>query len=223
MGSVSKLVQRYTALQRAFHWVNAVCIGVLLVSGLAIYDPDLFGWMHVPAATWFAWHRWFAVTFLVAVGFHIVYDSFVLDEFAFMWFGKEEVERQKLIARNFLGLSKAYPKYGKYHPSQITYHWLAAANLLALVLTGLILWKPARALFPLRLLGLGWDFVYACRTLHDFFTATLMALIIGHVYFGIGIKKNWIISKSMLTGTLPYEEYARYHEVEGIGGLEGRS
>ncbi len=218
---MSKLVRRYTVPQRVFHWVNVVSVGVLLVSGLGIYAPDLFGGGGVPAATWYAWHRWFAVIFLVAVGFHIVYDSFVLDEFAFMWFGKKEMERQKLIARNFLGLSKSYPKYGKYHPTQITYHWAVAANLLALVLTGLILWRPARALFPLRLLGLGWDFVYACRTLHDFFTATLMAMVIAHVYFGILIKKNWVISRSMLTGTLPYDEYARYHELEGASGLEG--
>ncbi len=48
-----------------------------------------------------------------------------------------------------------------------------------------------------------------------------MAMVIAHVYFGILIKKNWVISRSMLTGTLPYDEYARYHELEGASGLEG--
>jgi len=215
------MVKRYTAAQIAFHWVDTVCVGVLLVSGLGIYDPDIFGGL--PAATWYAWHSWFAVIFLFALGFHVVYDGLVLDELAFMWFGKRELERQRMIARNFLGLTRAYPKYGKYHPSQIIFHWLAAANVLALVLTGLVLWKPTRALFPLRMLGLGWDFVYSCRTLHDFFTATLIALLIGHVYFGIGIRKNWATARSMLTGKLPYEEYAKYHEVEGLGGVEEAS
>jgi len=45
-------------------------------------------------------------------------------------------------------------------------------------------------------------------------TVSLAAMIIGHVYFAVFIKKNWPDLKAMFTGTIPLEEYMRYHEIE---------
>jgi cytochrome b subunit of formate dehydrogenase len=114
-----------------------------------------------------------------------------------------------------MGFSPVYPKYNKYHPMQIGTHWMMAGSLFALIITGLIIWKPTRIIFPLGLLGLGWDFVFLCRTLHDFFASGLMALIIGHVYFAVVIKKNWTISATMLTGQVDHSYYAKFHELAG--------
>ena len=50
--------------------------------------------------------------------------------------------------------------------------------------------------------------------LHDFLTATLVVLIIGHVYFAVFIKKNWPDLRAMFTGKIPLEEYEKYHEIE---------
>lgn len=220
-----RAILRYTMPQRLFHWVNGGTCILLLISGLAVYSPGLLPGSF-PTASWFALHRWFAVVLMVGIPFHVVYDGYVQDSLGFMWFSRATFKTLGQIARNFLGLSPVYPKYTKYHPMQVGTHWMMAANLFALIVTGLILWKPTRILFPLDLLGLGWDFIFFSRTIHDFFAASFMALIIGHVYFAIVIKKNWVISQTMLTGKIDYDYYARFHEIMGeievTEGSEGK-
>ena len=64
---------------------------------------------------------------------------------------------------------------------------------------------------PLSLFGLGWDFIYFTRILHGFFSATLFASLIGHLYFALFIKTNWPEAKSMVTGRMPLREYLTSH------------
>ncbi len=207
-------VKRYTVPQRIFHWFNALSVFFLLISGLAIYAPYLFASLNIPTATWFKLHMWFVPLFLAGVGFHIIHAAFFLDRLGNLWFGRAEQRRLITIITNFYGLTREYPKLGKYHPAQILVHWAFFANLLALTLTGFILWKPLRHLIPFRLFGFGWDFIFFNRILHDFLTASLGGLIIGHVYFAVFIKKNWPDLKAMFTGKIPLEEYEKYHEIE---------
>ena len=74
-----------------------------------------------------------------------------------------EVKRFLSIFKNFFGLSKSYPLAGKYHPSQILFHWVVAANLILLILTGFMICKHFRDLLPFSLFGLGWDFIFYNR------------------------------------------------------------
>jgi formate dehydrogenase subunit gamma len=206
--------KRYTVPQRIFHWVNAVSVFVLLISGLAIYSPNFFASVNIPTSTWFKLHMWFTPIFLAGIAFHIIHATFFLDRLGNLWFGRAEQRRSTIIIRNFFGITREYPKLGKYHPAQILVHWAFVANLLVLTLTGFILWKPLRYLIPFRLFGFGWDFIFFNRILHDLFTASLASLVIGHFYFAVFIKKNWAELKAMFTGTIPLEEYKRYHEIE---------
>ncbi|MBI5167824.1 MAG: cytochrome b/b6 domain-containing protein [candidate division NC10 bacterium] len=212
-----ELVYRYTVPQRLFHWANALSVLTLTITGLAIYSPGYFSFLNIRTVTWFSIHVYTVAFLLLLIIFHIVYDSFVLDRFSNMWFGKDERRRLGLILKNFFGLTREYPKYSKFNPGQILYHWAIALNLLALFLTGIVIWKPLRFLFPLRLLGLGWEFTFINRILHDLFTATLLALWIGHIYFGLFIKENWKEAASVLKGTVPLPEYEKYHESPEMG------
>jgi formate dehydrogenase subunit gamma len=216
-----KVVLRYTVPQRLFHWANAVTCIVLLISGLAIFSPGLFPGSTTTAA-WFALHRWFAVVLMLGIFFHVVYDAYIQDAWGFMWFGRDAAGQLGQIARNFLGLSPVYPKYGKYHPMQMGSHWMMAGSVFALVVTGLILWRPARIVLPLDLLGLDWEFIFLCRILHGFLASALMALIIGHVYFAVVVKKNWIISKTMITGKIDYDYYVTFHEIAAERSVQRR-
>ena len=206
------LVYRYTVPQRLFHWANALSVLALTITGLAIYIPAYFSFLNIQTVTWFSIHVYTVGFFLLFIVFHTVYDSFVLDLFSNMWFGREERQRLVLILKNFFGLTRQYPKFSKFNPGQILYHWAIALNLLALFITGIVIWKPLRFLFPLRLLGFGWEFIFINRILHDLFTATLMALWIGHIYFGLFIKENWKEAASIIKGTVPLPEYEKYHE-----------
>ena len=61
--------------------------------------------------------------------------------------------------------------------------------------------------------GLGWDSIYYNRLFHGFFSATLGATLIVHFYFALLIKKNWVETKSMITGRVPLREYLDSHSL----------
>jgi len=211
--SKEELTERYTLFQRIYHWVNTVAVFMLIVSGWMIYQPRKLTSVEVPPSSWFLWHRWGVALLLVGLGFHVIYESFIVRRPNPMAINLDEVKRILSIIKNFFGLSRSYPLAGKYHPGQIIFHWAVAANLFLLTLTGFVIWKPFRDLLPLSLFGLGWDFIFYNRLLHGFFSATLIASLIGHIYFALFIKKNWGETKSMITGRVLLHEYLRSHSL----------
>ncbi len=150
---------------RAFHWTNAATVGILVVSGLAIYGIPSADAARRTTAFWFAWHAWTAPLFAAVIVAHVVHEIVTPSHIDEMW--------------------PVAPRPGKYDAAQVVFHWLVALNLAALLLTGAVLWRPLRGLLPLRVLALGWDFVFVNRVLHAWFTSTLLALVLGHVYFGV--------------------------------------
>jgi len=204
-------IERHTLLQRIYHWTNAAAVIILTISGWAIYQPQGPFALGQTPNYWFLWHQWGTAILLVGLVFHMIHESFMAKGANSMAVNQAEGIRLLAILKNFFGFSRSYPRASKYHPGQIIFHWLVAGNLFLLILTGSVIWKPFRELLPLSLLGLGWDFIFANRLLHDFFSATLMASLIGHVYFALFIKKNWPEAKSMFTGRISLREYLSSH------------
>lgn len=205
-------IQRHTLFQRLYHWLNALAVLTLTISGWMIYQPRGIS-SESTAFDWFFWHRWGVALLLVGIAFHIVYESFIARGANPMAVNRTEAKKILAIFKNFFGLSNSYPLATKYHPGQIFFHWAVAGNLFLLILTGFVLWKPFRDLLPLSLFGLGWDFIYYNRLFHGFFSATLAASLIGHFYFALMIKKNWGETKSMITGRVPLRGYLDSHSL----------
>jgi len=204
-------IQRHSLFQRIYHWANSVAIFTLVISGWMMYQPLQIPTLEGTASEWFFWHRWGISLLLGGIVAHIIHEAFVAKEANPMVFNRAEVQRILSIFKNFFGLSKNYPLAGKYHTGQIFFHWAVAGNILLLILTGMVLWKPFRGFLPLSLFGLGWDFIYFSRILHGFFSATLIASLIGHLYFALFIKKNWPETKSIVTGRMSLREYLESH------------
>lgn len=169
---------RHTAFQRVFHWANALLVAIFTVSGLAIYTPGSMGGPGLTTAFWFSWHVWVVWPSAALVAAHVVFEYRAPGGADTMWPGRG--------------------RPGKYSRAQVFYHWAIASNILALALTGAVLWKPLRALVPLRLLGLGWDVVFVARVVHGLLTATLVALVLAHVYFALLVPENQRRARSML-------------------------
>jgi len=206
-----KEMGRYTLFQRIYHWANTAAIFTLLFSGWMIYRFRPLFLLEGTTSEYFTWHRWGVGLLLVGIAFHVIYESFVARDPNPMIFSLTEAKKILAILKNFFGLSRFYPLATKYHPGQIFFHWAVAGNVFCLILTGFVLWKPLRDLLPLSLLGLGWDFIFYCRVLHGFFSATLIASLMGHIYFALFIKKNWTETKSMFTGSVPLQDYLESH------------
>ncbi|HYB20801.1 MAG TPA: cytochrome b/b6 domain-containing protein [Thermodesulfobacteriota bacterium] len=204
-------MERHSLFQRIYHWSNAAAVLTLSFSGWMIYQPRQAPTLEQTASEWFFWHRWGVAVLLAGVLAHTINESFMAQGANPMAMNRAEARRILAIFRNFFGLSKSYPLAGKYHTGQIFFHWAVAGNLFLLILTGMVLWKPLRDLLPLSLLGLGWDFIFFSRLLHGFFSATLTASLIGHLYFALFIKKNWPEAKSIVTGRISCREYLESH------------
>ncbi len=213
MAAKEEEIERHTLFQRIFHWSNAGAVMVLTISGWMIYYPRETPPLVGAASFWFFWHRWGVALLLVGLVFHSIYESFIAGGSNPMAVNRKEVRRISAILKNFFGLSKSYPLATKYHPGQIFFHWVVAGNLFLLILTGFVIWKPFRDLLPIFLFGLGWNFIFYSRLLHGFFSATLIASLIGHIYFAILIKKNWSETKSIFTGRVSLREYLNSHSL----------
>ena len=207
-----EVMQRHTLFQRFSHWLNALAVLTLTYSGWMIYQPRGISSEATPFDSFF-WHRWGAALLLVGIAFHVVYESFIARGANPMAANRTQAKIILAIIKNFFGLSKSYPLATKYHTGQIIFHWAVAGNLFFLILTGFVIWKPLRDLLPLALFGLGWDFIYYNRLFHGFFSATLGASLIVHIYFALLIKKNWVETKSMITGRVPLREYLDSHSL----------
>lgn len=207
------ILVRYSIGQRLFHWTNAfLCLG-LLVSGAGMYSPGLLP--GIPTAVWFGWHRFFGVFLVIGIFYHIFGDVYLRNAGSFMVLDKAAVNDLKTIGMNFLGLQKSYPRHGRYNPLQILVHWIIALVILGLIMTGFVLWKPTRLVIPLNLFGFDMEFIFFCRLLHGLLSGVLLALIMGHFYFAVMIRKNWVISKAMLTGRIELSHYLVEHSVRG--------
>ena len=201
-------VQRRDMAQIAFHWVNAVAIVALTVSGLLIY----FGY---PAtADYFMWHLWAAWVLLAALVFHIWYSTIRFKYFYRMWVTAEDLRAAMGRLPGFGGSgAKSAPKHKFYKVEQIVFHWALAAVVVGIVITGFILWKPGRDFVGPFWLPWGWDAVFAARVLHQILTFALIVLVIAHVYFAVLVPKEWPRLKSIFTGRVPYAWYAREHRI----------
>ena len=191
---------RYEVGARLYHWGNSFLVLGLAVSGIALFSPGLLG-----GAPWLLLHEVLAILFVVGLALHVVVAP-RRGEGRSMWFEARDVRDLRIVAANFLGRTREYPAFGKYDPWQKIYH--ACLTLLAgvLVFSGMYLLINAEA-------WMTFDHAWmrVMRVLHDVGAFAFVAVLLGHVYFGL-IRVNWPQLVSMLTGRLRGSSFNRYHD-----------
>ena len=196
--------KRRSTAKIVYHWVNFAAIASLLVTGLLIFygDPDTAGL--------FEWHLWGAWIFLGALAFHIWNDTIRFKHFHRMLFTGQDLS--DAMARILPGGGGGEQKHPFYKVEQIAYHWILAAVVLGLVITGFTLWEPARIYVGAIWMPWGWDGVFFARVVHQIFTFLLLAMILAHVYFAVAVPKNWYVLKSIFTGRMSLSSYVKQHQ-----------
>jgi len=193
-------VVRYELGARLYHWGNTFLMLGLGLSGLALYSPGA-----LTGASWLVIHEVLAVFFILALGLHIVVAPMRGDGRS-MWFDAKDVRDLRDIAAHFVGLTQTYPAFGKYDPWQKVYHAALTLIAAALIFSGVYLFVSAEAWGTF---SHAW--VRLMRLLHDVGAFAFMAIIVGHVYFGI-IRVNWPQLVSMLTGRLRGSSFNLHHD-----------
>ena len=173
----------HPAWLRAMHWLNAVAVVVLMMSGWRIYNATAFLGFAIPKditlGGWLGgalqWH--FAAMWLLAAN-GLLYLSFNLGT-GRLWRKFFPLSGAALLAdvRAALQGKLAHADPRHYNTVQKLAYLLVIADSLVLVLSGLVLWKSVQ--FPLlrELVG-GYE---GARRVHFFAMAVLAAFVLIHL------------------------------------------
>lgn len=192
--ATGKQLARHAAIDRGFHWVMAVCVFVLLITGVLPIVGIKFGWLTV---------HWVSGLILTAIVILHVVRSIFWQSPKTMW----------VEARDFQEPFDADIKPGKYSLAQKGMHHSMTVLILAVIVTGIALlalidtpfWERSNAMEESTL---GWMFV-----LHGLSTLGLIGLTALHVYFAIRPEKRFY-TRSMISGWISENEHAAIHDPE---------
>lgn len=181
----AKTVVRYSAGDRAFHWILSVCFVFLLITGFGLFDKrfaflfELFGggavavWVHRLSGSLF---------FITGMKFLLGHakDTFSLDEDDKAWLK---------VMGGYLKKDAVVPPVGRYNAGQKIYGIVATVTALAFFATGLVMWNATTV--PLDLLRLS-------TLVHSFCFVVITVFFIIHVYMGLLVVPGSL--KAMTSG-----------------------
>jgi cytochrome b subunit of formate dehydrogenase len=204
--SLPDRIERHSLMARAFHWVMAASMFVLLFTAFLPVVGVQFPWV--------TWH-WIAGLVLTgSIVFHIIHASVWLD-FWSIWVGPKDIPELKTELMRELGHEDVPgPKSGKYPLGNRLYHTAIVVTALGAAVTGvLMMWRVRTPFFtrnPYLLSDATWGVTYVA---HGLAGVALVGLVIAHVYFAVRPEKWWI-TKGMILGWITRRQYLEHHEPE---------
>ena len=190
-----KDLQRYTANERANHWVVGICFILLALSGLAFFHPAFF-----PLTQLFGGGVWTRILHpfigvVMAISFLFIFLRFkslnVMTDTDREWLAR--------VGEMVDGNDHAMPEQGKYNGGQKMMFWALALCMLLLAVSGVLLWRAYFG-FDVSLVRFG-------AVVHAAAAAVMIGLIMVHVYAAIWVKGT---IRAMWYGTVT-RAWARQH------------
>ena len=192
------LIMRYRGFTRCNHWLTALCMIALLLSGFAFFHPSLYGLTNLfgggQITRWI--HPWIGV---------VLFLSFML-MFIQMWRlnlpHRDDLEWSKKIGGVLQGKEQNLPEVGKYNVGQKAVFWGMSISILLMLVTGIMIWEeyfPFLVSIPVRRIAV---VVHALSALVSFF------LVLAHVYAAIWTRGT---IRAMTRGTVTGGWAFRHH------------
>jgi cytochrome b subunit of formate dehydrogenase len=213
-------VARHSFGARAFHWVMAGAMFVLVFSAFLPKVGYQFDWVKM---------HWIAgVVLTISVIYHILHATFVLD-FWSIWPDSQDIADASNRMKRARGQSAAAPiRAGKYPLENKLFHLIVLLAGLSVIITGVFMMYRVRTPFFTRnpyLFGdMTWGLMYV---LHGLAGVGFVTLIMAHIYFAIRPEK-FFLTKSMFIGWISKEKFLEHHDperwlVEGGSSKAGQS
>ena len=188
-------LQRYSAGERANHWVVGICFILLALSGLAFFHPAFF-----PLTQLFGGGSW---TRILHPYIGVVMMLFFIMMFLRFWrlnvMEQRDVEWLKNVNKMIDGNDHDMPEQGKYNGGQKVLFWGLVVGMLALTASGVAMWRAW--------LHLPVDMVRVASVVHAAAAVWMIGLIIMHVYAAIWTRGT---IRAMLYGTVT-RAWAKQH------------
>ncbi|HEY6942695.1 formate dehydrogenase subunit gamma [Dokdonella sp.] len=203
---------RYRASTRIKHWIVAIGFVLAALSGLAMFHPSLF-WLGnlFGGGTWTRLlHPFVGVAMLVAFALlaATVGGDNRMQRHDWQWLrGWREVVADR---------ERELPEAGRYNAGQKLLYWLIVLCLVALLLSGIVIWRAYFSLFfPIEL-------VRFAAVVHAIAATVLVCAIVVHVYAAIWVKGS---VRAMTRGTVSpgwawKHHHAWFREVLRGGGRD---
>ncbi|MBK7023401.1 MAG: formate dehydrogenase subunit gamma [Sulfuritalea sp.] len=190
-----KDLQRYTAEERANHWIVGICFILLALSGLAFFHPAFY-----PLTQLFGGGVWARIL-------HPIIGWLMMIGFVVMYFRFKALNRMEPADREWLdrvgemmdGNDHNMPEQGKYNGGQKAMFWAMSVCMLLLFVSGIILWR-AYFSFPVDVVRLG-------AVVHAAVAAIMIAMIFVHVYAALWVRGT---VRAMVYGTVT-RAWAKQH------------
>ena len=129
-------VSRYTAGARLNHWITAISLILLALTGLSLFHPSLFWLTNLfgGGSVTRALHPWLGV---------ILFVSFCGLFFRFLplnFWNKDDTVWMKNIGAVARGQEEKLPELGKYNAGQKLVFWGMSLLILGLISSGIVIW-----------------------------------------------------------------------------------
>jgi len=202
------VVDRYTPGARINHWITAISLVLLALSGLALFHPKLFflsglfGGGQITRAI----HPWIGV---------VLFFSFFGLFFRFWKANLWKREDGTWLARLYDVLTNhedRLPEVGKYNAGQKMVFWLMSLLIIVLILSGLVIWDQ-------------YFFAYTsieqkrvAMLVHSVAAVTIICVWIVHVYAAIWVRGTiGAMVKGRVTGGWAWRHHRKWLR-ELVGG-----
>ena len=190
-----KDLKRYTASERANHWVVGISFILLALSGLAFFHPAFY-----PLTMLFGGGTWARILHpfigvIIGVAFAIMFIRF----YRLNFITPADREWISRIGEMIDGNDHNMPEQGKYNAGQKMVFWGMGLCIFALVASGLVMWRSVFS-FPV-------DMVRLAAVVHASAAVAMILIAIVHVYAAIWTKGA---ISGMLTGRVS-TAWARHH------------
>ncbi len=190
--SAGSRVARHAAIDRVFHWIMAITVFVLLITGVFPIIGIEFNWLTI---------HWIAGLVLTAVVLLHVVRAMFWQDLKSMWISPRDLKEP----------FDQSVRPGKYSLAQKCMHTGVTVLSLLVIVSGLVMfamidtpwWDRTNALSEATL---GWIFF-----IHGLSTLLLIATIALHIYFGLRPEKLFYL-RSMIKGWVSRDELEAHHD-----------
>ncbi|KGM86504.1 formate dehydrogenase, gamma subunit [Roseovarius mucosus DSM 17069] len=201
-------VKRYSALARANHWVTAISLVLLALSGMALFHPSLYflTGLFGGGANVREFHPWIGL--VLAISFLGLFVRFWKLN---LWERNDNVWLARL--RSVLaGREEDLPEMGKYNAGQKMVFWLMSILIIALFFSGVVLWD-AKHEWMATTLGLTFTIEQSRIAVLVHAIAAVIAIVVWivHVYAAIWVKGTLsAMVKGEVTGGWGWRHHRRW-------------
>lgn len=188
-------LQRYTAGERANHWIVGICFILLALSGLAFFHPAFF-----PLTQLFGGGPWTRILHPYIGVVMFVFFLVMAARFASLnLIEQRDIEWLKNVNKMVDGNDHDMPEQGKYNGGQKLLFWGLVIGMLLILVSGVLMWRAWWNL-PITV-------VRVASVVHAIAAVWMIGLIILHVYAAIWTRGT---IRAMLYGTVT-RAWAKQH------------